>query len=163
LKIHAKYVCTQDLILCFKRDIDKNYVVVKRFPTLSNWVYFSLRRVNSIRRDNTAKILFFKDRQRQVCLLLYDWQKRDLYVSLPVICGKNIIYNMTFKTFLVIMASMITCLGLLSRHLQSLWALKGSTTLFEILDQANRNIARGSQSPLNFPLPHRRNWPRSYD
>jgi hypothetical protein len=43
MKFHAKYVCIQGVILCFKRDIDKNYVVVKRFPTLSNLVYFSLR------------------------------------------------------------------------------------------------------------------------
>jgi hypothetical protein len=44
----------------FEWDITKNYVVVKPFPTLSNWVYFSLRNVNSIRRDNTAKILFLR-------------------------------------------------------------------------------------------------------
>ena len=48
---------TKYKIQCFKRDIDKNYVVVKRFPTLSNSVYFSLRHVSSIRRDNTTKIL----------------------------------------------------------------------------------------------------------
>jgi hypothetical protein len=58
LRFHAKYVRYQRVIQCFKGDIDENYVVVKRFPTLSNWVYFSLRLVNSIRRDNTAKILF---------------------------------------------------------------------------------------------------------
>jgi hypothetical protein len=48
MKFHAKYVCIQGVILCFKRDIDKNYFVVKRFPTLSNWVYIS----------NTTKLLF---------------------------------------------------------------------------------------------------------
>jgi hypothetical protein len=74
LKFHAKYVCTQDLIMCFKRNIDKNYVVLKRFATLGNWVYFSLRHVNSIRLDNTAKILF--QVSPEASLLLYDWQKR---------------------------------------------------------------------------------------
>jgi hypothetical protein len=36
------------------------YVVVKRFPTLSNLVYFSLRHVNLITQDNTTKILFLR-------------------------------------------------------------------------------------------------------
>jgi hypothetical protein len=46
--------------MCYKSDIDKNYVVVKRFPTLSYRVYFSLHHVNSIRRDNETTILFLR-------------------------------------------------------------------------------------------------------
>jgi hypothetical protein len=62
--------------------------------------------------------------------------KKDLYASLLVSCEKGIIYNIPFWNFIVIMTSMITCLGLLSRHLQSLWALKGSTTLCKRLFRA---------------------------
>jgi hypothetical protein len=41
-------------ILCFKRDIDKHCVVVKRFLTLST----SIRHVNTIRRDSIGLRLF---------------------------------------------------------------------------------------------------------
>jgi hypothetical protein len=99
-------------------------VVVKLFPTLSNSVYFSLRHVNSIWRDNTTKILFLKiDRGTSTTTYL---TKRE---NLPVSCRKSNIYNMPFWNFIIIMTSLITCLWLLSRHLQSLWALKGSTTV----------------------------------
>jgi hypothetical protein len=54
LKFQAKYVCIQGLILRFKRDIDKNYAVVKRFPTLSNWVYLYLSAM-STRLDEIVK------------------------------------------------------------------------------------------------------------
>jgi hypothetical protein len=38
----------------FEKDIDKNYVVVKLFPTLSNWVYLYLSAM-SIRLDEIVK------------------------------------------------------------------------------------------------------------
>jgi hypothetical protein len=142
LKFHAKYVCIQGVILRFKRYIDKNYVLVKRFPTLRNWNYFSLRHVNSITLDKYDQNIVLKDRQRQVVYYMTD-KNGDLYASLPVSFGKSIIYNMPFWNLIVhvIMTSMITCLELLSRHLQRMGELKGSTTLYERLCLKN---------PLNF-------------
>jgi hypothetical protein len=76
----------------------------------------------------------------EASLLLYDWQKeRSICEFASQLREVYHIQNAILK-ILVIMTSMITCLGLLSRHLQSLWALKGSTTLYERLEQCQHGI-----------------------
>jgi hypothetical protein len=63
---HAKYVCIQGLILCFKRDIDEKYVVV------SSWVYLYLSAM-SIRLDEIVKDYDCLKGSPEA------WQKREIY------------------------------------------------------------------------------------
>jgi hypothetical protein len=81
-------------------DIDKNYVGMKRFPTLSTWVYVSAM---STRLDEIVKGYNCSKGSPEAWL-----KKGDLLVSLPVSYGKTIIYKMSFSKFLVIMAAMVT-------------------------------------------------------
>jgi hypothetical protein len=81
-----KFICFRVTNL-YKNNIDKNYAVVKCFPTLSKWVYLqliSIRHVNTIRQDS-KKITI-------VLLRIARSKVFHLLVSLPVGYGKSLIY-----------------------------------------------------------------------